>query len=212
MSRAALTWLGLLCGAAGLILQFTISIQAHTAAGRDLPGTVGILLSYYTILTNIGLVLVYLSSVTSLGFLDIFRRPDVRGMFAACITLMGLYVFFVLRHLSQLEGPFLLADTIPHYVCPTIYLAWWTLVQRHGQLSLSQLPVLLAPTLVYFIYAMARGAWVQLYPYPILNAIELGYGQVLVNAIYMTIGLSALMILVIYADRLLGRRWSTVDA
>ena len=50
-----------------------------------------------------------------------------------------------------------------------------------------------------------RGAWVQEYPYPILNAIELGYPQVLLNAVYMTAGLGVLTLIVIAVDGLLGR-------
>src|SRR4051794_16934087 len=99
--RRLLTGLGLLAGAAGLGLQFTISMQAYLAAGRDVFGALGNFFSYYTILTNIVLVLIYLSEVTASPRLDLFRRPLVRGTMAASIALVGLYVFFVLRHLSE---------------------------------------------------------------------------------------------------------------
>jgi hypothetical protein len=55
---------------------------------------------------------------------------------------------------------------------------------------------------------MARGSWVHEYPYPILNVDRLGYGHVLLNAIYLTIGLGALMLIVVGVDELLGRRKS----
>lgn len=209
--RRALTWLGLLLGAAGLILQFTISMQALLAGGRDLPGALGHFFSYYTILNNIAAVLVYLSAVTSAGWLALFRRPLVRGIVAANIALVGLYVFFVLRFLQSLEGLFFVADTILHYIAPVLYLLWWTLTQRHGLLRWIQFPMMLLPTLIYFVYAMARGAWVQEYPYPILNAVKLGYGQVGINAIYMTVFLAVLAVLVIAADMLLARTSRTVS-
>lgn len=208
--RTLLTWLGLAFGVVGLVLQFTISMQAMLGSGRDLPGSLGHFFAYYTILTNIVLVLIYLSEVTTAPWLDLFRRPLVRGLMAANIALVALYVFFVLRFLNSLEDLFLLADTILHYLCPTIYLLWWLVAQAHGRLRWDNLPLMLAPTFVYFFYALARGAWVQEYPYPILNAIELGYPQVLLNAVYMTAGLAALCIIVIALDRLLGRNIRTV--
>ena len=207
----ALTWAGLLLGIAGLVLQFTISIQALLADGRDLPGALGHFFSYYTILNNIAVVLVYLSAVSSAGWLSLFRKPLVRATVAANIALVGLYVFFVLRFLQTLEGAFFVADAILHYACPLLYVLWWALTQRHGLLRWAQLPLMLVPTLIYFIYAMARGLWVQEYPYPILNAVQLGYGQVGINAIYMTVFLAVLALVVIAADLLLARTSRTIS-
>ena len=209
--RTLLTWLGLLFGAAGLVLQFTISMQSMLGSGRDLFGSLGHFFSFYTILTNIALVLIYLSEVVPSSRLAVFRHPIVRGMMAANIALVALYVFFVLRFLASLTGLFLLADNILHYLCPALYLLWWLVAQPHGRLRWGNLPVMLAPTLVYFVYAMARGAWVQEYPYPILNAIELGYAQVLFNALYMTVGLGVLILAVIALDGLLARQTRTVQ-
>lgn len=202
--------LGLLFGMVGLVLQFSLSIPNMLNSGRDLPGALGHFFSFYTILTNITLVLIYASEVLPLGWLDVFRRPLVRGFMAANIALVSIFVFFVLRHLYVLEGAWLLADNILHYLCPILYLMWWGIAQRHGQLEWRNLPVMLAPTLIYFVYAMARGAWVQEYPYPILNAIELGYPQVLLNAVFMTALLGALCLIIIGLDQWLARPSRTV--
>lgn len=208
--RTLLTWLGLLFGTGGLLLQFTISMQSMLGSGRDPFGALGTFFSYYTILTNIVLVLIYLSEVLPVAWLKLFRHPVVRGMMAANIALVSLYVFFVLRFLTTLDDLFLLADRILHYLCPALYLLWWVVTSPHGRLRWSHLPIMLAPTLVYFFYAMARGAWVAKYPYPILNAIELGYGQVALNALYMTAGLAVLTLAVIALDRLLARPSRTI--
>ena len=204
--RRLLTLIGLLIGATGLVVQFVISMQAYLADGRDIPGALGTFFAYYTILTNIVLVLIYLSELTTTPRLELFRRPIVRGMMAANIALVMIFVYFVLRHLSVLSGLFLVCDYILHSITPTLYVIWWAAVARHGTLRLANIPVMLAPTFVYFLYAMARGAWVQEYPYPILNAIKLGYPQVLLNAVYMTIGLGLLCVGVILLDQWLGKR------
>ena len=210
--RKLLTWLGLLFGVTGLVLQFWLSMQLAMANGRNFPGFLGHFFAFYTILTNVILVLIYLSEVLPTPRLALLRQPVVRGMMAANIALVALYVYFVLRHLATLDGLNLLADTILHYLCPTLYLLWWLVAQPHGTLRWSNLPAMLLPTLVYFIYVMARGVWVQQYPYPILNAVELGYPQVLLNAVYMTVALVVLCLTVIALDQVLGRRRVAVDS
>jgi hypothetical protein len=202
----ALTWTGLLLGSIALVVQFIISMQAYAEFGRDIPGSLGMFFSYYTILTNIVLVLIYAAEISPAPWLDLFRLPLVRAMMVANMALVLLFVYFVLRHLGVLNGLALICDYILHYATPAVYLVWWCAVVRHGMLRFRHLPAMLVPTLVYFFYAMARGAWVQEYPYPILNAIKLGYGQVLINALQMTIGLGLLMALVLGLDHWLGRR------
>ena len=207
--RTLLTGLGLGFGVAGLVLQFILSMRLAFANGRDMLGFLGHFFAYYTILTNMALVLIYLSEVLPVPGLNLFRHPVLRGLMTANIALVALYVFFVLRFLSSLENLLLLADTILHYLCPVLYLLWW-LLQPHGKLRWSDLPIMLAPTLAYFVYTLARGAWVQEYPYPFMNAIKLGYPAVLLDAVYMTAGLTVLCLATIAIDRLLGRNFRTV--
>ena len=210
--RTLLTWLGLAFGAAGLALQFVLSFQGAMANGRDIAGFLGHFLAFYTILTNVILVLIYLAELLSTPRLALFRSPVVRGFMAANIALVALYVYFVLRHLSEMDGLLQLADTILHYLCPTLYLLWWVVVQRHGLLRWANLPMMLAPTLAYFIYIMARGVWVQEYPYPFMNAIKLGYGAVAQGALLMAAGLAVLSAIVVALDQVLGRSRVPIDA
>ena len=203
-----LTWLGLLVGVAALATQFVISMQAYAAAGRDVPGSLGMFFSFYTILTNIVLVLIYLSELTSWGWLSVFRSLDVRGMMLAAMVLVLTFVHFLLRGLFPLRGLALACDYALHYATPAIYLLWWIVAVPHGPLLIRKLPWMMLPTFAYFLYVLARGAWVQEYPYPVLNVVRLGYPQVLLNAVYLTIGLGALMLIVIGIDELLGRRKS----
>ena len=207
--RVLLTWLGLGFGMTGLIMQFILSMQGAATNGRDFLGFLGHFFAFYTILTNIVLVLIYLSEILPTPRLDLFRRPVTRGLMAANIALVGLYVYFVLRFLGSLDGVALLADNILHYLCPTLYLLFWLIAQRHGQLRWTQLPIMLAPTLVYFLYILARGLWVQEYPYPVLNVVQLGYGQVLLNALFMAAALALLCIAVVTADKLIARQTRT---
>ena len=208
--RKLLTGLGLAAGTAGLLIEFVFSMQISLAAGRDIPGILGSFFSFYTILTNIVLVLIYLSEVLPTQRLAIFRHPVTRGSMVACITLVSLYVFFVLRHLYAPTGLLELSDRLLHYVAPLLYLLWWVIGQPHGQLRWGNLPVMLLPTLIYFVVVMLRGAWLHRYPYPFMNIDELGIGAVLLGALFMAAGLAALSALVIALDHFLTRNWNLV--
>lgn len=208
--RKLLTGLGLAAGTAGLLIEFVFSMQISLAAGRDIPGILGSFFSFYTILTNIVLVLIYLSEVLPIQRLAIFRHPVTRGSMVACITLVSLYVFFVLRHLYAPTGLLELSDRLLHYVAPLLYLLWWVIGQPHGQLRWSNLPVMLLPTLIYFVVVMMRGVWLHRYPYPFMNIDELGIGAVLLGALFMAAGLAALSALVIVLDHFLTRNWNLV--
>ena len=208
--RKLLIALGLAAGTGGLLLELYFSLQTSLASGRDVFGALGSYFSFYTILTNIVVLVIYLSEVLTTQALAIFRHPVTRGAMAACIALVNLYVFFVLRHLYNPTGLLELSDRLLHYVAPLLYLIWWAIGQKHGLLRWRQLPIMLLPTLIYFVLIMARGAWLHRYPYPFMNVDELGWGGVLQGAAIMAVFLAGLSASVIAVDRILTRNWNLV--
>ena len=204
MQRIA-TWLGLLIGSGGLLLQFYVSLSLRFAQGFDLVSTLVFFFTYYTIVTNIMLVLIYLSDVADWRWLDWWRTPVVRGMMAGAIALVGIFNHLLLAQLQDLTGLRSLADTILHYITPTWFVLWWLLFQPKQRLKLGDIPVMLLPTLIWLGWAMARGAVVNEYPYPILDATKLGYGQVAINCVFVFIGLLLIYLVVIGLDGVLGR-------
>jgi len=205
-----LVGLGLFFGVIGLVLQFVLAMQAYLAAGRDVPGALGTFFAYYTILTNIGMVLAYLSAITTTPRLDLFRRPLTRATLAASVVLVTLYVHFVLSHLVTLEGLYDLADRMLHYLTPVLFVLWWIITPPRGVLRWQKLPWMLVPTLVYFALVLIRGVWVGEYPYPMLDVVGLGYAQVFLNAIFIAIGLAVLSAITIALDHLLARLSRTI--
>ena len=73
-------------GVAGLLLQFYATLTLRAANGHDFAGTLIYFFTFYTILTNIMLVLVYASDVTTAGWLGWWRSPVTRGMMAGAIA------------------------------------------------------------------------------------------------------------------------------
>ena len=204
MQRIA-TWLGLLIGSGGLLLQFCLTLITKGEQGSDIVSTLVFFFTFYTILTNIMLVLIYLSEVAEWRWLDWWRSPVTRGMMAGAIALVGIFNHLLLANLQDLTGLRSLADTILHYITPAWFVLWWLLFQPKQRLKLADIPVMLLPTLIWLIWAMVRGAVVSEYPYPILDAVKLGYGQVAINCVFVFVGLLLIYLVVIGLDRVLGR-------
>ncbi|MCB9994131.1 MAG: Pr6Pr family membrane protein [Hyphomicrobiaceae bacterium] len=200
--RRITAWIGLVIGLAALVLQFTITIPASMESGRTALASVIFYFSFFTILTNIFVVLIYLGAlVRGQRWLTPFRLPWVRGMAAASITLvMGFYAL-VLADLWQPEGLFWVCDVALHYVAPILYLAWFALWNRSGTLTYRHITRMLSYPVAYLIYVMFRGEIVGEYPYPVLDVQAHGYLQVAINVAGLLIVLVALCAAAVAIDR-----------
>lgn len=198
--------IGFLIAAAALLLQFGLTITARLANGDSIVGAIVFYFSFFTILTNLMVVAVYLSVLTGWGWLGWWRTPWVRGMTAGAILVVMLVYHFLLTGLVRPDLWFQVADKLLHYVDPLYYVAWWLLSQKHGPLRWGELPKMLVYPLLYLVWAMGRGAVLGEYPYPFLAANTLGYGQVALNCLGVLATFVLVYALVIGIDRWLGRR------
>jgi hypothetical protein len=197
------TWIGFVFGAAALILQFALTMQLRLANGDSVVGAVVFYFTFFTILTNIMLVLIYASELWPRQSLRWFRSPVTRGMMAGTIALVSLFYHFVLAESWDPQGLSLVCDVALHYATPIFYVGWWLLFMRHGLLKLTDIPSMLLPPTIYLIYAMIRGAIINEYPYPILEAGRIGYAAVAGNVLLVLLGLCVLSGVVVLLDRLL---------
>ena len=202
-TRAA-SWIGLAVGLGALLLQFYVTLTLRAANGHDFPGTLVYFFTFYTILTNIMLVLVYASDLTTAGWLAWWRSPVTRGMMAGAIALVGIFNHLLLADLQDLSGLSAFCDLLLHSVTPAYFVLWWIVLQPKGTLRIADIPIMLLPTLIWLVWAMVRGAIVGEYPYPILDAQKLGYAAVGINCVYVFVGLLVLYIIVIGLDRALA--------
>lgn len=200
------TILGLVIGAAALALQFYLTMQLRLAKGDNLLAALWFLFTFFTILTNGMLVLIYLSELSGARWLGWWRAPPTRAMMAGIMAVVTVFYHVMLAGLWQPTGLQLVADIVLHYVAPLFFIAWWLLFQPHGQLNWRDIPSMTVFPLAYLAWAMLRGAIVGEYPYPILEANTLGYGQVAINCLIMFVAFVALFAVAVGVDRLLGRR------
>lgn len=207
--RDRLAWLVVLTfavAAGSLLLQYVILIGATLDTIG--PGFATIrFLSYFTVLSN-----VLVASATGSALLGssariarFFRRPAVKGGIALYIGVTGTIYLLILRHLWQPQGAQWWADSGLHYATPLLYLAWWLFGVRHGGLRWGAIVRWLAFPAGYLLWVFVRGAWVHEYPYPFIDAGQLGWAAAIHNAAGMMAVFAGLGTVLVITDRLLAR-------
>lgn len=202
---------GLLIGVLGLgidlweILPATMVVSEVNPVARSLPDALIHFWTFFTHLTNLGLVLVYLAVLSGWRGLSWFARPRTQASMGGHILLVMLYYHFMLASRYELTGGLLVASYILHYVAPLYYLVWWTGFVRHGHLNWRDVPWMLLPGLAYIVWALARGAIVGEYPYDILDPSKLGYAGVATAIGMLIIAVAAFCLILVGVDKLIAR-------
>jgi hypothetical protein len=175
-SAALLGWLG-------LALQLSIIIQVRQVNGEDVAGGVINFLSYFTIWTNLLASLALTCTAFNLRFAGIITRPSAMTGIASYITLVAATYHFLLRRLWHPVGVQMLADNLLHYAVPALFLIFWWLFVASAQAGWRHAMRWSILLVIYLAFALSRGALSGFYTYPFIDAGQLGYGMVFVNAI-----------------------------
>lgn len=186
--------LGLILGTATLGLQAGLTVPMRMAMGDSPLRAVIFFLSFFTILSNLGVVLVYLAALT--GWMRPLAGTFMRTMMAGFILVVMAVYHFILAPIWNPQGLSLLADVLLHYVLPVIYLIWWITGPHRRRLPWNRAVAMVAVVMVYAGYALTRGAVTGRYPYPFLDVDTLGRGAVAVNVaglaiVFFVVSLSA---------------------
>jgi len=189
--------------AASVALQYLLLLELTRDNVGAALGTLRFL-SYFTILSNLGVVAVCVTALCGAG--GLFSRPRTRGAVALYIGVTGLIYVLILRHLWQPQGLLWWADTGLHYATPSLYLIWWLWAAPHGRLNLRDAAAWLLFPLLYLAWVLLRGAWLGEYPYPFIDAGQLGYARTAINAIGVLLAFLLLGGILLALDRRLARR------
>ena len=198
---------GLVIGLAGLVLQICITIPASMEAGRSFLGSLIFYFSFFTILTNIGAVLVHSSLLSSSGYawFPAFAEPQVRAGVAVAITLVFIVYATVLARLWHPQGLFLLCDVLLHYVTPVLFVLWWLVAGADGSTRWRDISWWMVYPITYLVYALARAPIAGEVPYPFLDVAKNGAASVAVSALAVTGLFLVLCIIAVLADRGISR-------
>ncbi len=194
---------GALLGWFALLLQLYLMLVQSPGGAMAMAGTVITYFSFFTILTNFLVALVFTATVFSSepGWGQFFRRPSVQAGAAAYIAIVGIIYRLLLRQLWNPQGMQWVADVILHDVIPVGYVLYWVLFAPRTELRWKDAIGWLVYPAVYAVYVLARGAVSGLYPYPFMDVNVLGYGGVLAHAAVFLLVFLGMGLLVVAVGR-----------
>ena len=176
-SVALLAW-------AALAAQLWLTIGVVLAQGRGLITGLVVFFGFFTVLTNLLAAVVMTGHAAGPGN-AVFRHtagPVVMTTTAAAITMVGSIYFLILRHLWKPEGAQFWADVALHYFIPALVVIFWAWTVSTRSIRLKDTPWLFMYPLVYLVYVFVRGEMIQLYPYPFIDVLAIGYRATLLNS------------------------------
>jgi len=117
----------------------------------------------------------------------------------------GIVHFFFLRPLLDLDGADLLADKLLHVVVPLVAVIGWLAFGPRGQATRADLLPFLVLPVVWLVYTLVRGEFVDWYPYPFIDVNEHGYAVVAANCVGVAAVMFGLALGAVWLDRRLDR-------
>ncbi|NJP34343.1 Pr6Pr family membrane protein [Micromonospora thermarum] len=205
--------------AVALRVAIVFSVLAGIVLTALGPATVTGLLPYFTIQSNlaVGLFGGYAAWRAHQGRPE--PRPAVKGAVTLYVTITGVVYHLVLANpaspfaMPQPDRAFgeALGNQFLHTVVPLLAVADWALFDRRGRLRPRYAVWWLAFPLGYLGFALVRGLLVERYPYPFIDAGELGYGGVGVSATFFAFAFWLLGLVFVGVDRGLARRRGPAD-
>ncbi|WP_316826503.1 Pr6Pr family membrane protein [Pedobacter miscanthi] len=162
-------------------LQFTISLKL---TDYNYPETLKVFLSYFTVSTNIIVAICF----TALSFAkksdngSFFTKSGTLTAITVYIVVVGLIYNTMLRGLMLLNGWPRVADELLHVVSPIIFLIFWIFYVDKSHLRYKSALKWLIYPLIYVIFTVIRGYFINRYPYPFIDVVQLGYPTAILNA------------------------------
>ena len=205
---------GALLGWFALALQLYLMLAQSPPSGVGRLGAVITFLSFFTILTNLLVAVVFTAVVfrpqTPWG--EWLRSPSVQAGTAVYIAIVGIVYQLLLRQLWNPQGAQWLADVLLHSIIPVGYLLYWLLFAPRAGLTWKHALAWLVYPGVYLVYILARGAVSHVYPYPFVDVNQLGYSGVLVRSAMLLVVFLGMGLLVVAVGRRTRQRSTLTQA
>lgn len=180
-----------------IITQFVLMIQNRQT---EIFETIIRFFSFFTILTNILVALFFTTQVftKTKEYLSFLNSKSSLTAITTFILVVGIVYQIVLRPIWNPQGLQKIVDELLHTIIPFLVLIYWTLYVQKNELQFKSIVKWLFYPLLYFIYILIRGHFSKFYPYPFSNVSELGYGQVVINFILISIFIILLLVALIF--------------
>lgn len=177
--------------AAALLTQLVLSA---TAEGETAATRIVRLFSYFTIQSNILLCVVSVTLALRPARREgaVWRVLRLDSVLAMTVT--GLVFMTVLRGLEELEGLRAATDAVFHYIAPVAAVVGWFAFGPRPRITGRTLALALIFPIAWVVYILIYSGITGWYPYPFIDADDLGATRVAINvaliaAVFIVLGL-----------------------
>lgn len=125
----------------------------------------------------------------------------LRGAATVYMAITGI-VYSLLLSDIEVNTPIPWVNVVLHFTIPTVMVIDWLVDLPGTPISVRQCLVWLAFPLLYLVYSLARGPFVDWYPYPFLDPGPAGYGAVAVTSVLIAAGAFAIAAVAALSTRL----------
>ncbi|MGE1027457.1 Pr6Pr family membrane protein, partial [Bacillus sp. GMs2/2] len=160
--------------------------------------------SFFTIESNILVAcILFLSSIGTATFGLSKQFGILRGAVTVYILTTGLIYFLLLRGLEEsLQTVIPWVNVVLHYIMPIVMLLDWTMNPPTKAITWKHAVSWLIFPLLYVVYSLIRGPFVDWYPYPFLDPRIGGYDRVF----FYSVGIAAVIGVICIIVKMLGNR------
>lgn len=207
MRTAARGWFGLtaLVVLAGLVTQVVVTSQLTEGHFTTVAGRVANVFSFFTIQSNI--IVMITCAVLALTpdrqstALRVFRLAGLLG-----IAVTGVVFHTVLSGLSDLHGGAAVADFLLHTLSPLLTITGWLVFGPRGGIENQVIGLAALFPILWLVFTLVRGPFVDFYPYPFVDVRQHGYIVVIFNCVIVAVLFLVLALGARALDRTLVRR------
>ncbi|MDD8018284.1 MAG: Pr6Pr family membrane protein [Bacteroidota bacterium] len=159
--------------------------------------------SFFTIESNLFAVVVFMMSSLWLEQGKQEKRlAMLRGASTLYMAITGIVFSLLLSGLDVELTAVPWDNTVLHYIMPLAVAAYWLIDPLKERITFTQASSWLVFPIVYVLYTLIRGHFVNWYPYPFLNPNEHGYIGVAITSIAIALGAAALVwVLTLFTGR-----------
>lgn len=171
----------------------------------DIFETVIRFFSFFTILTNILVACYFTVQILNIKSFRCLKTDTALTAITSFILVVGLVYQFVLRPIWEPTGWQFVIDELLHTLIPIYVLVYWFFYVKLSGFNPRHLVKWLLYPFIYFAFVLLRGHFSGFYPYPFINAQEIGYSKVFGTFIVLSVVVMMVMALLYLLARFLKK-------
>lgn len=184
-------------------MQLVLIIHKMTGEGATVLESVWRFFGFFTILTNCAVAVV--ATIMAVKPNSVLASANARLATATAIFIVGLVYSVALRAIWQPTGWQAVVDHGLHDATPVMFVLSWFFAE-HGKLQWRCAGWAVVPALVYFVYALVRGAADGWYAYWFLDPASLPPAQMTMNVVILLLAFSGVALGFVLLDMWLAQR------